>query len=474
MNKIKTEDLKMTPKILDEFKYLISPLSKEQKESLKENIKAYGLREPLIVWKEENVLVDGHNRYEICEEIGIEPKYVYYSFKDKFDVLSFIIENQIIRRNLQPFEKIEVYAKLKENLNEIGRSKKGIKDSKKHNTLLLIAEKTGYSHDTIHKAFYVGKNGSDELKSALREGKISINQAYSSLKKVSKGGLKKKFVFPPFSVLDSSSSDWVERKRDWFDIIGKATKTRDGEFGRISGETSKNSVLSHINSGTSVFDPVLCELLVRWFSSPSDKILDPFAGGPVRGAVCGSLSRKYFGVEIRQEQIDENLSAVNALNISNNVFYKCGDSQNIDNIFLNKEFNMCLTCPPYYNLEVYSESDLSAMGSYEDFIGGYSVALKKSADLLCDGSFFAIVVGDVRGRDGGYYGFIYDTFRILTSCGLKLYNEIIFKNVVGTAAMRASGNMKNRKITKIHQNVLVFYKGNTRKIRKMGEGLSDI
>jgi hypothetical protein len=92
----------MQLKIIEEFRNLISPLPKEQKEALKQNIKTYGLRDPLIVWLEEDVLIDGHNRYDICEELQIEPKYVYYSFKDKYDVLSFIIENQIIRRNLQP------------------------------------------------------------------------------------------------------------------------------------------------------------------------------------------------------------------------------------------------------------------------------------------------------------------------------------------------------------------------------------
>ena len=463
----------MKPKILEEFKNLITPLQKEQKDALKQNINTYGLREPLIVWAEENVLVDGHNRYEICEELKIEPKYVFYSFKDKFEVLSFIIENQIIRRNLQPYEKIEVYSKLKDNLNQLGFSKKSSEEGKKHNTLLIIAEKTGYSHDTLHKAFYIVKNGSEELKQDLRIGKISINQAYSKLKTISAGGLKEKFVFPPFSVLDSSSPDWTVRRKEWFNTIGSATETRDGEFGKTYDDGGIK-LLSSINSGTSVFDPVLCELLVRWFSKKNERILDPFAGSQVRGAVCGLLDRNYTGVDVRNDQIAVNRLIIDNLAISDKVSYIEGNSENLEDLLRGESFDMCLTCPPYYNLEVYSKEDLSAMGTYDEFIKSYSKILKNTCLLLKNNSFFVIVVGDLRNDEGAYYGFVYDTVRILLEAGLKLYNEIILKNSIGTAAVRASNNMKTKKITKIHQNVLVFYKGNLKKIDKTPVDLSDI
>ena len=94
----------MELKILDDFKYLIKPLPKDQRDSLRDNIRKYGLREPLVVWKEKNILVDGHNRYEICAELNIIPPITYYSFADENEAKLFIIENQIIRRNLQPYE----------------------------------------------------------------------------------------------------------------------------------------------------------------------------------------------------------------------------------------------------------------------------------------------------------------------------------------------------------------------------------
>src|SRR5690348_7500784 len=59
-------------------------------------------------------------------------------------------------------------------------------------------------------------------------------------------------------------------------------------------------------TGTSIFDPVLCELSYRWFCPPGGKILDPFAGGSVRGIVASCLGFEYTGVELRAEQVAAN------------------------------------------------------------------------------------------------------------------------------------------------------------------------
>ncbi len=59
-------------------------------------------------------------------------------------------------------------------------------------------------------------------------------------------------------------------------------------------------------SGTSVFDPVLCELVYRWFTGPGARVLDPFAGGSVRGVVAGLLGRAYVGVDLSERQVAAN------------------------------------------------------------------------------------------------------------------------------------------------------------------------
>jgi hypothetical protein len=59
-------------------------------------------------------------------------------------------------------------------------------------------------------------------------------------------------------------------------------------------------------SGTSIFDPVLCELAYRWFCPPAGAVLDPFAGGSVRGIVAARLGRAYTGIDLRPEQVAAN------------------------------------------------------------------------------------------------------------------------------------------------------------------------
>lgn len=63
---------------------------------------------------------------------------------------------------------------------------------------------------------------------------------------------------------------------------------------------------SELNSGTSIFDPVLCEIAYRWWSAPGQLVLDPFAGGSVRGIVAAALGRRYVGVDLRPEQVEAN------------------------------------------------------------------------------------------------------------------------------------------------------------------------
>lgn len=131
----------------------------------------------------------------------------------------------------------------------------------------------------------------------------SVKQNYQVGK--ASGGLSKRFGVPPFSILDAKQGAWQERKRSWLEITGDLSETRDDEFGTIGGGTSKN-LLSQINNRTSNFDPVLAELMMKWFCIEGGHILDPFGGEQTKGVVAGELGYKYTGIEIRQEQVDLN------------------------------------------------------------------------------------------------------------------------------------------------------------------------
>ena len=144
------------------------------------------------------------------------------------------------------------------------------------------------------------------------------------------------------------------------------------------------------------------------------------------------------------------------------------DSVNLLNYVDEKSQDLVFTCPPYFDLEVYSdkENDLSNM-SWDNFKNVYYDILSKSAKALKDDRFFIVVIGDVRSnKTGEYIGLVNYTKQCLSNCGLKEWNEVILLNSIGTACLRASAPFNaNRKLTKVHQNILIYYKGDTSKIK---------
>lgn len=222
-------------------------------------------------------------------------------------------------------------------------------------------------------------------------------------------------------------------------------------------------------TGTSVFDPVLCEIIYNWFCTKGGIVFDPFAGGSVRGVVAELLGRKYIGIDLSEKQIDAN--QINADTFGVCPAWHCDDSKNADLYIPDGSADLVFSCPPYHNLEKYSDHplDLSNM-SYADFIKAYREIISIATRKLKENRFAVFVVGDIRDSKGAYRDFISDTKQIFKDCGLCLYNEMILLNVCGTAPMRAGQPFRtNRKVTKLHQNILVFYKGDIKAIKSTFE-----
>lgn len=283
-----------------------------------------------------------------------------------------------------------------------------------------------------------------------------------------KGSLSDRFIIPPFSVLDTRKAIWQDRKGWWLSLGINSEIGRDSKCQKFS-KMVEDVAWGGQKSGISIFDPVLCELAYLWFNTPKGKILDPFAGGSVRGIVASKLGFEYLGNDLRKEQIEANrINAKEVLKDSELYpVWTCGDSLNIDNIAKDYKADMIFSCPPYADLEVYSDlkEDISNM-EYHKFIKIYNEIIKKSCDLLKEDRFSVFVVGDVRDNNGYYYNFVSDTINAFLNAGMNLYNEIILVNAIGAKAMGANGYMKTRKVGKVHQNVLVFYKGNPKKIKE--------
>ena len=218
-------------------------------------------------------------------------------------------------------------------------------------------------------------------------------------------------------------------------------------------------------TGTSIFDPVLCELSYRWFCPPGGQIIDPFAGGSVRGIVASKLGRRYFGSELRAEQVEANRAQAAAICDDPMPEWHIGDSREIVAHAGGIEGDFLFSCPPYADLEVYSDdpADLSTLG-YEEFREAYFQIVAESAKLLRDDRFACFVVGEVRGKNGAYYGFVPDTIEAFRRAGLAYYNEAILVTAAGSLPIRAGKQFEaTRKFGKTHQNVLVFVKGDPKK-----------
>ncbi len=289
-----------------------------------------------------------------------------------------------------------------------------------------------------------------------------------------KKNLEERFVVPPFSVLDTRQGYWQEGKRLWLELGIKSEVGRDenvlfseGGQSRLNEMLAERGHTAGTFIGVSVFDPVVCELMYKWFCPKGGTVLDPFAGGSVRGVVAEYLGYKYTGIELRPEQIKSNQEQAKAINLA--PLWMVGDSEEVLG-GLAKQYDFIFSCPPYFNLEVYSDlpGELSAMKKYEDFIVKYNRIIKKLVAKLQPNRFACFVVSNIRNPKTGYfYNLVADTQDAFAAAGAWLYNEAVLINPAGTLPIRVSRQFPiSRKLGKSHQNVLIFFNGNPQQIKK--------
>lgn len=305
------------------------------------------------------------------------------------------------------------------------------------------------------------------------------------------GNMAKEFIVPPFSVLDTMQSYWLERKRAWLSLGIKSELGRglnlsidDDHLKKKKGFTRAapdakplmfdktqaglNAIMKGdgFETGTSVFDPVLCELIYRWFAPPGGVVLDPFAGGSVRGIVAAKLGLVYKGIDLSARQVEANISQAAAIVPENPPIWVWGDSAKMrEDEKIVGMYDLIFSCPPYFDLEVYSDEagELSAM-TWDGFKQAYRSIIESAVFMLKQDRFACFVVGEVRDPDGYYRNFVGETVAAFEAAGARYYNEAILVTSIGTLPLRAKKYMNsNRKLGKRHQNVLVFVKGDASK-----------
>ena len=287
----------------------------------------------------------------------------------------------------------------------------------------------------------------------------------------SSGIVAQRFLIPPFSILDAKSGDWQDRKRAWTALGIKGELGRSAKSYQIHDWIEGNRVELGLagavpGDGTSIFDPVVCELAYRWFCPPKGQVVDPFAGGSVRGIVAGCLGMNYWGCDLRQEQIEANRQQAELILPPTTPEWVCGDSMiELGNC---PSADFVFSCPPYGDLEKYSDDprDLSAM-EWHTFVAAYKRIILRCVTAMKPDTFSCFVVGDFRDKRGFYRNFVSETINAFQECGALLYNEAILATAIGSAPMRVTKQFESgRKLAKVHQNVLVFCKGDWKKATK--------
>lgn len=427
----------------------------EQVDKIAASIREFGWTNPVLI-DAAGTIVAGHGRVMAARKLGI-------------DTIPCIRLG-----HLTPAQ-VRAYVIADNRLSEIG----GAWDDE-----LLAAELARLKED----GYQIDATGftDTEIAALLDEPGASIPDA-------PRPSMADRFGVPPFSVLNGREGWWQERKKAWLAIGIRSELGREGEalMGSLSGRvpgyyTQKTAVEKRLGralsceeferdhlvipeghsltqSGTSVFDPVLVEIACRWFCPRGGTVIDPFAGGSVRGVVASRLGFRYVGHELRGEQVEANREQARELcgGCDHQPRWITGDSRNIPTTCADVSADMLLTCPPYADLEVYSDdpADISAMG-YDEFRAAYRDIVSKACDRLVANSFAVVVVGEVRGPDGSYRGFVPDTIAAFVDAGLRFYNEAVLLTPIGSTPIRAGrGFVGSRKLGKVHQNVLVFVKG---------------
>lgn len=336
--------------------------------------------------------------------------------------------------------------------------------------------------------------------------------------------LRDRFVVPPFSVLNVTRGYWQDRKREWLslgihseegrahnllkmsDTVLAAGARKDAapnrstpashsgndpayywkkqEAEKVAGRPLTNAefeadyfTADAYDGGTSIFDPVLCEIAYRWFSPPDGRVLDPFAGGSVRGIVAAMLGRSYTGVELRPEQIASNVEQAQQIVTDAHPAPRWfeGDATALPDE-VGSDHDLVFSCPPYHDLEQYSDDprDLSAM-PWDEFLDAYRRAIAGAVDRLADNRFAVWVIGEVRAPSGSCRGLVPATVQAFEDAGAALHNDAVLVTPTGSLALRAARIfVPGRRLGRSHQYVLVFVKGNAEKAVEACGSLADL
>ena len=161
-----------------EFQAIMPALSAQEYDLLRASIKREGCRDPLVVWAEAWVLLDGYNRLSVCEELSVPYKVKELSFADREEAKRWIVRNQLGRRNLFPYQRARLALLLEDEIRSEAVSHRNgaraIVPEKRINTNAKIGQAAGLSGETIRQARFIRDHAPASTLAALEAGTTKI------------------------------------------------------------------------------------------------------------------------------------------------------------------------------------------------------------------------------------------------------------------------------------------------------------
>ncbi|OPY59419.1 MAG: hypothetical protein A4E55_00231 [Pelotomaculum sp. PtaU1.Bin035] len=178
----------MQIQIDNEFKSLIPLLTAEEYAGLEKSILEEGCRDALVLWN--GIIIDGHNRYEICTQNNIPFNTTDKQFESREKAKEWIILNQFSRRNLSAYDRSLLALKLKDIISKQAeqRMKSGIPvpKSEQGRTLEKLAKIADVGKDTIYKIEKIEQKATPEQKEKIKKGEVSIHKVFMDINREEK------------------------------------------------------------------------------------------------------------------------------------------------------------------------------------------------------------------------------------------------------------------------------------------------
>ena len=265
-------------KIEPELRDLLPPLTSEEYKQLEKNIVENGFDRNFPIMEWQGFIVDGHNRYDICKKHNIEPIIGTLAYKTKEEVMEWMLDIQLGRRNLTPIQKIAITEKYRPIYEKQAKENQlsGLKNQNNNvlvnlpkrqvnpiNTSEKLASIANVSEKTYRMGAKILNSDNEKLKQEVLSGEKSINAGYKELtgKKENKKGetrntdiqgnmdnKKEKRVVENGVILLPENSEENKMVND----ICRRMKSGDADWDKINNDMELNNIKQIINDNIDI------------------------------------------------------------------------------------------------------------------------------------------------------------------------------------------------------------------------------